>query len=103
MTFLLLLFPSLLSAALAATVRPYRALVGWLNALLSLVALGAAIAFAGHAAGGSEAPTFGPGELLRSDSLSALLMVCVTAVSSLTLFLSPGLGRESQYTLAQLR
>jgi hydrogenase-4 component F len=103
MNFLLLLFPSLISAALAAAVRPYRALVGWLNALLSLLALGAAVKFAGHAAGGGEAPTFGPGELLRADGLSALLMVCVAAVASLTLFLSPGLGRATLYRVSQLR
>src|SRR6267142_1031370 len=103
MTFLFLLFPSLLAAALAAAVRPYRALVGWINALLSLFALGAAVSFAACAIAGSEAPTFGPGELLRADGLSALLMICVATSASLTLFLSPGLGRETQYTASQLR
>src|SRR5262249_55758649 len=103
MNFLLLLFPSLIAAALAALVRPYRALVGWVNALLSLVALVAAVVFAGHAARGGAAPTFGPGELLRADGLSALIMVCVAAVASLVLFLSPGFGRESQYGPSQLR
>jgi hydrogenase-4 component F len=103
MNFLLLLFPSLLSAALTAAVRPYRAVVGWLNALLSLVALGAAMLFAGIAARGGEAPTFGPGELLRADGLSGLLMVCVAAVASLTLFLSPGLSGETKYNASQLR
>jgi hydrogenase-4 component F len=103
MTFLFLLFPSLIAAALAAAIRPYRALVGWVNALLSLVALGAAVKFADHAARGGAAPTFGPGELLRADGLSALMMVCVAAVASLVLFLSPGFGRESQYSPSQLR
>jgi hydrogenase-4 component F len=103
MNFLFLLFPSLVAALLAATVRPYRALVGWINALLSLAALGAAIRFAGHAVRGGEAPVFGPGELLRADGLSALLMVCVAAVASLTLFLSPGLGGETTYSASQLR
>ncbi len=41
--------------------------------------------------------------MLRADSLSALLMVCVTAVAVLTLWLSPGLSRESHYSAAQLR
>src|SRR6266545_1830363 len=91
MTFLFLLFPSLIAAALAASIRPYRALVGWVNALLSL------------AARGGGAPVFGPGELLRADGLSALMMVCVAAVASLVLFLSPGFGRESQYSPSQLR
>jgi hydrogenase-4 component F len=103
MTFLFLLFPSLIAAALAAAIRPYRALVGWVNALLSLVALGAAVKFADHAARGGGAPVCGPGELLRADGLSALMMVCVAAVASLVLFLSPGFGRESQYSPSQLR
>jgi len=103
MNFLLLLFPSLIAAALAASIRQYRALVGWVNALLSLAALGAAVKFADHAARGGAAPTFGPGELLRADGLSALMMVCVAAVASLALFLSPGFGRESQYGQSQLR
>src|SRR3989442_4592478 len=103
MNFVLLLFPPLLSAALAYVVRPYRMAVGWANAGLLLVSLGAALAFAASLLAGSAAPTFGPSELLRADSLSALLMVCVTAVATLALFLSPGLGRQSQYDVAQLR
>jgi hydrogenase-4 component F len=103
MTFLFLLFPPLAAAALAAAVRPYRPLAGWIGALLSLVSLGAAIRFAGHAVRGGEAPLFGPGELLRADALSALLMCCVAAVASLTLFLSPGLGVETVYNASQLR
>lgn len=103
MNFLFLLLPSLIAAALAAMVRPYRALVGWINATLSLVALGAAIVFAGHAARGDVAPVFGPGELLRADGLSALMMVCVAAVASLVLFQSPSFGRETQYRPWQLR
>ncbi len=35
-------------------------------------------------------------EVLRADSLSAILVVCVSAVASLALFLSPGLGRQVQ-------
>ena len=103
MNFILLLLPSLLSALLAYLVRPYRAAVGWVNAGLSLVSLGAALAFAASILAGGEAPTFGPSELLRADSLSALLMVCVAAVATLALFFSPGLGRENQYDVAQLR
>jgi hydrogenase-4 component F len=102
MTFLFLLFPSLIAAALAFAVRPYRAVVGWINALLSLAALGAAIRFAARAVRG-EALTFGPGELLRADGLSALLMVSVAAVASMTLLLSPGFGSEVSYRPWQLR
>jgi hydrogenase-4 component F len=103
MIFLLLLFPSLIAALLAAMIRPYRSLVGWVNAVLSLITLSAAIGFAGRSVAGAEAPTFGQGELLRVDGLSALLMVCVAAVASLTLFLSPGLGPEKRYSATQLR
>src|SRR5262249_16420672 len=102
MKFLLLLLPSFVSAVVAYAVRPYRALVGWLNALLSLLSLGAALAFAGHAARGGEAPVFGPVELMRADGLSALLL-CVAAVGTLTLFLSPGVGTETDYKREQLR
>jgi hydrogenase-4 component F len=103
MNFVLLLFPPLLSALLAYLVRPYRPGVGWAGASLSLVSLVAALAFAATIVAGSEAPTFGPTELLRADSLSALLMVCVAAVATLALFFSPGLGRNDHYDVVQLR
>ncbi len=50
-----------------------------------------------------DAPVFGPGEFLRVDGLSALLLVLVTTVATLTLFLSPGLGRQTRYERSQLR
>jgi len=103
MLFLLLLLPPLLAALLAFVVRPYRAFVGWVNALLSLVSLGAALAFVALALVGGDAPTYGPGEIFRADSLTALLMVCVAAVATLTLFLGPGLGGATPYDTAQLR
>jgi hydrogenase-4 component F len=103
MTFLLLLLPSLLGALIAILVRPFRTWIGWLNALVSLIAFGAALRFAGQAINGVGAPVFGPGEFLRADGLAALLMVLVTGVSTLTLFLSPGLGRETRYEEPQLR
>ena len=103
MNFALLLFPPLLAALLAYIVRPYRVAVGWAGAWLSLVSLGSALAFAASILAGSEAPTFGPSEMLRADSLSALLMACVAGVATLALFFSPGLGRESPYDAAQLR
>ncbi len=87
---------------MASLVRPYRALVGWIGAWLSLISLGAAFGFVAQVIGG-QTPTWGLklewlnlDEVLRADSLSALLMVCVTAVATLTLFLSPGLGRPIQ-------
>lgn len=103
MTFLLLLFPSLLAAALAAAVRPYRVLVGWINALFSLLSLGAALRLAQQAVSGAAAPIGGPSELLRADGLAALVLVLVTAVASLTLFLSPERKRETNLRPRQLR
>jgi hydrogenase-4 component F len=103
MLFLLLLFPPLMAALLSFVVRPYRTFVGWANALLALVSLGAALAFVALAIAGGDAPTLLPGEIFRADSLAALLMVCVTAVAVLTLFLSPGLGGETPYDAAHLR
>jgi hydrogenase-4 component F len=103
MNFFLLLCPPLLSALLAHLVRPYRVAVGWASAWLSLVSLVAAFAFAASLLAGSGALTFGPGELLRADSLSAVLMVCVAAVATLALFFSPSLEDERQYDATQLR
>lgn len=118
MTFLFLLLPPVLAALLAFIQRPYRPFVGYLNAVLGLVTLGAALSFAAHnvALGMpiegevQNAPTWGVVidslglvELLRADSLSVLLMVCVSGIGTLTLFLSPGLWHETHYTLPQLR
>jgi hypothetical protein len=77
-------------------------LVGWIGAWLSLISLGAAFGFVAQVING-QTPTWGLklewlnlDEVLRADSLSALLMVCVTAVAALALFLSPGLGPPIQ-------
>src|SRR3989454_2512245 len=103
MTFILLLLPPVLAMLLTSVVRPYRSFVGRVNALLSLASFGAALTFAAEAIAGGEAPTYGPGELLRADSLSALLMVCVTFVGSLALCFSPGLGRADHLNDGQRR
>lgn len=118
MTFLFLLLPPVLAALLAFIIRPYRPLIGYLNAALGMVSLGAALSFAARnvalgmpvAGEAQTVPTWGVVidslglvELLRADSLSALLMVCVSGISTLALFLSPGLWRETHYTLPQLR
>jgi len=98
MTFFLLILPPLLAALLASLIRPYRAFVGWIGAWLSLISLAAAFVFVTQVING-QTPTWGLGSLniadvFRADSLSALLMICVTSVGSLALFLSPGLGRQ---------
>lgn len=110
MTFFFLLLPPLCAALVAYLVRPYRTFVGWMGALLSLVSLGAAVRFAEQVGTGGEAPTWGLpfhalglAEALRVDSLAALFIVCVAAVATLTLFLSPGLGQATQYDDGQLR
>lgn len=102
MTFLFLLLPPLLAALLAGLIRPYRAWLGWVNALLALIPLGAALVFVGQAMAGGLAPTFGPSQILRADSLSALLMVCIAGVASLALFLGPDLA-SAHYNASQLR
>ena len=101
-TFALLLGPPLLSALLALAVTPYRRLVGWTNALLSIVSLGAAVALWRHILAGDVA-TSGPGEFLRADALSVLLVLCVSVVGSLSAWLGPGLGGDEGYDAAQAR
>lgn len=118
MAFLFLLLPPVLASLLATIIRPYRTWVGWVNAALGVVSLGAALTFAGQAvASGTpiagvaqNAPTWGVlidslglVQVLRADSLSALLMVCISGIGALALFLSPGLCREDHHTSSQLR
>jgi len=100
--FAMLLTPPVLAALLAAAVRPYRRAVGWVNALLSLVSVGAAVALWGRVLGG-EVPTAGPGELLRADALSTLLAACVSGVGALAAWLGPGLGAGDGYDGEQAR
>jgi hydrogenase-4 component F len=103
MTFLFLLLPSLTAALLASLIRPYRAWVGRVNALLGLIPVGAALVFISEALKAGPAPTFGPNGLLRADSLSALLMMCIAVVAALALFLGPNLGGDEHYDAAQCR
>ncbi|HKW95101.1 MAG TPA: hydrogenase 4 subunit F [Methylomirabilota bacterium] len=101
-TFTLLLGPPLLAALLAVAVRPYRRVVGWANALLSLLSVGAAVTLWGHVLAG-DVPTSGPGEFLRADALSTLLALCVSAVGALAAWLGPGMGESDGYDAAQAR
>lgn len=110
MIFFLLLLPPLAAALLAWLMRPYRTWVGWVNATLSLLSLAAALSLAAQAASSGEAPTWGFAvgplnleEVLRADSLAALILICVTFVATLTLFLSPGLGGDRRFNAAHLR
>lgn len=109
MIFFFLLLPPLVASLLAFLVRPYRTFVGGVSALLALISLGTAITIAAQTIAGNV-PTWGLTidslgleGVLRADSLSALLLICITAIAALTLFLSPGLGHETQYDAAQLR
>jgi hydrogenase-4 component F len=95
-TFVVLLGPPLLGALLAAVVRPYRRFVGWVNGLLSLFSLGAAVALWSHVLAG-RALTSGPGEFLRADALSTLLALCVSVVGALAAWLGPGMGGDDGY------
>jgi hydrogenase-4 component F len=84
--------------------------VGRANAFLSLGSLAAALIFAAGAVAGNPPSTWGISigalglqDVLRADSLSALVLLCVTATATLALFLGPGLGRQSRYDTTQLR
>lgn len=101
MIFVALFLPGLISALLALVVRPYRPLVGWINGLLSLVAIGGALALWPAVLAGGVVVA-GPHDLLRADALSTLLALCVSVVGALAAWLGPGLGDEGWET-AQAR
>jgi hydrogenase-4 component F len=101
-TFALLLGPPLLAALLAVVVTPYRRVVGWTNALLSLLSLGAAVALWRHILAG-DVLTSGPREFLRADALSTLLALCVSLVGALAAWLGPGMSADDGYDGAQAR
>ena len=100
-TFELLLGPPLLAAALALVAVPFRPAVAWVNAVLSLVSLGAAFAL-GYQVVGGEALVAGWQDILRADALSALLAVCVTIVTALAAWLGPGLGQHNAEVYGRL-
>ncbi len=100
--FAALLGPPILSALLALCVRPYRLWVGAAGAALSLCSLVAAFALAGRVLGG-DVPTWGPGEIVRADALSALLALCVAFVAALAAWLGPGLGSDEGLDGARVR
>lgn len=110
MIFWLLLLAPVLAALLALVVRPYRPWVGRAGVLLALVALGAAVEMGARVLAGGPAPTWGTRlgpldlrNILRADSLSVVLMLCVTAVAVLALWLGPGLRAEGEYEPPALR
>jgi hydrogenase-4 component F len=90
-----LLGPPLLAALLALVVVPYRRAVGWTNAVLSLVSLGAALALGRQVAAGTVVVA-GWQDLLRVDALSAVLAACVAVVTVLALWLGPGLEWDDE-------
>ena len=94
-TFGFLLGPPLLAALLALVTVPFRRAVGWANAALSLVSLGAALAL-GRQVLADEAVVAGWQDLLRADALSALLAACVSVVTVLAAWLGPGLERSDE-------
>src|ERR1700693_3191319 len=98
----MLLGPPLLGALLAWAVNPDRRFVGWTNALLSLLSLGAAVVLWRHILAG-DVLTSGPLEFLRADALSTLLALCVSLVGALAAWLGPGMGGDDGYDGAQAR
>jgi hydrogenase-4 component F len=102
MIFVLLLLPPLSAAAIAALVRPYSFFVGWLSAVLSLAPLAAALSLSARVLAG-EVLTFGEGEFLRADGLSALLVLCISFVAGLAAWLGPGLTAGDGYSASEHR
>jgi hydrogenase-4 component F len=88
----LLLGPPLLAALLALAAAGYRPVVGWVNAILSLVSLGAALTLGARVLAG-DVVVAGPQDILRVDALSAVLAACVSVVAVLAAWLGPGLAR----------
>lgn len=103
MLVILLLAPPLFAAAISFLVRRYHRAVGRTGALLSFVPLGAALTIAGKVVDGETSLTWWNGNFWRADSLTALVLIFVTAIATLSLILSPGLGRATQYDAAGLR
>jgi hydrogenase-4 component F len=98
----MLLGPPLIGAALAMVVRPYRPFVGWTNALLSLLSVGAALNLWRHILA-DEVLTSGARAFMRADALSTLLAFCVSVVGALAAWLGPGMGRDEDYSGPQAR
>lgn len=108
--FSLLLLPPLFSAFLVYLVRDYQRWIGWCNSAFSLISLGAALGFGVRvltenkiATWGLKLDGLGLQDILRVDALSALLLICVTFISTLTLILSPGLTEKSDLSTRSLR
>jgi hydrogenase-4 component F len=102
MIFALLLIPSLLAAATAALTRPYRSVVGWATAVLSLVPLAASITLCARVLDG-EILTWGSADFLRADGLSAILALCIAFVAALAAWLGPGLTAADSYSAGERR
>jgi len=102
MIFAVLLLPPLLAAALAALVKPYRLVVGWGTALLALAPLAGGVALCARILNG-EVLTWGSGEFLRADGLSALLVLCIAFVAALAAWLGPGLTAADAYSAGERR
>ncbi|HQR38096.1 MAG TPA: proton-conducting transporter membrane subunit [Blastocatellia bacterium] len=103
MLFVALLVPPLLAAALAGAVRRYRSFVGRTGVALAVVSLVAAVGLARTIVEGGDPPTFGPGEMLRADALSAVASLLVAFATVVVLALGPGLGSAREYSRAKLR
>ena len=90
-----LLGPPLLAALLALAAVRYRPVVGRVNAVLSLVSLGAAGALGARVLAG-EVVVAGWQDLLRVDALSAVFAACVAVVAALAAWLGPGLASADE-------
>jgi hydrogenase-4 component F len=94
MLLLLMLVLPLVAAGLAWILRTQTRLAGQINWVLALMTLAAALKLASDVAGG-QAITALPGDILRADTLSALMAVLVSGVGFLAVWFGlPYLRRE---------
>jgi hydrogenase-4 component F len=84
-----LLGPWAIAAALAALVRPYRPIVGWIANAGSVVALASALGLWRIVLDGGPGGVR-PHDLIRVDALSALIAFCVVVVAGVALAIGPG-------------
>jgi hydrogenase-4 component F len=90
-TVLALLLPPLVGSSIAAIVRPYRRIVGWIGVACAAVSLAAAALLSAQVV--LRGPLGGPltTGVWRVDALSALLALAIAFVALLTSAVAPGL------------
>jgi hydrogenase-4 component F len=98
------LAPPLVAAWVAALVRPYARVVGWISVGSAAVSFVAAAALCANVGSGAfAADRLSSGSLWRVDALSALLAACIAFVALLASAFAPGLHRREEADPVQTR